>query len=102
MIYEATYGNKDGLYNGPSNYKMILLWLYVMEDSFVSLVQRKDNMALLIVAYFAPLLKTMRRAWFLKGWTEHLLASIQIFITEDYASWLAWPIKVAKEQEPIC
>lgn len=82
---------------------MVLRWLYVMEDDFVASLQSKDAMALLILAYFAPLLNTMSKAWFLKGWAEHLLTSIRIFIDKEYVEWLEWPMGVAEQySEHIC
>ena len=102
-IYEATYGDRDGLYEGPPMHGMVLRWLYVMEDDFVASLQSKDAMALLILAYFAPLLNTMSKAWFLKGWAEHLLTSIRIFIDKEYVEWLEWPMGVAEQySEHIC
>ncbi|KID74919.1 C6 finger domain protein, partial [Metarhizium brunneum ARSEF 3297] len=96
-IYEATYGDRDGFYEGPPMHGMVLRWLYVMEDDFVASLQSKDAMALLILAYFAPLLNTMSKAWFLKGWAEHLLTSIRILIDKEYVEWLEWPIGVAEQ-----
>ncbi|KAF2012732.1 hypothetical protein BU24DRAFT_453089 [Aaosphaeria arxii CBS 175.79] len=85
-IYEATYGNECGINTGSAIQKMVLIWLYFMNDEFVTLVRKADMKALLVLAYYAPLLNTISRAWFLDGWAKHLI--------EEYRRWLEWPMKV--------
>ncbi|KAF1949809.1 hypothetical protein CC80DRAFT_428107 [Byssothecium circinans] len=98
-IYDATYGNKHGLSSGHTAHNHVLLWLYSMESSFVDLIRAKDPIALLLLAYYAPLIKTMRRAWFMSAWPDHLLATIQTLLGPDYAHWLAWPLHVSRHMD---
>ncbi|KAL4907749.1 hypothetical protein BDW74DRAFT_175529 [Aspergillus multicolor] len=63
-IYEATYGNVDGSVGCESENKFIFIWLYTIEDSFVACVRQKEPLSLLILAYYAVLLTTMKRDCF--------------------------------------
>nr|RBR00010.1 hypothetical protein FVER53263_08729 [Fusarium verticillioides] len=72
-IYEATFGKADGSIKCPLHYKRVLIWVYMMEDTFIDCLQSKDSIALLILAYYAPLVQTMKRAWFIHGWADHIL-----------------------------
>ncbi|KAI7763959.1 hypothetical protein LZL87_006341 [Fusarium oxysporum] len=72
-IYEATFGSEDGCIKCPLHYKMVLIWVYMMEDTFIDCLQTKDPVALLLLAYYSPLVQTVKRAWFLHGWADHIL-----------------------------
>ncbi|ENH67348.1 6-hydroxy-D-nicotine oxidase [Fusarium oxysporum f. sp. cubense race 1] len=72
-IYEATFGSEDGCIRCPLHYKMVLIWVYMMEDTFIDCLQTKDPVALLLLAYYAPLVQTVKRAWFLHDWADHIL-----------------------------
>jgi hypothetical protein len=93
-IYEATFGNDQGTYDCPPMFKRVLSFLYFVEDPFVTLLQGKDTMSMLILAYYAPLLKTMKRCWFMDGWASHILCSIRDIIEGDKAQFLVWPTQV--------
>ncbi|EWZ29379.1 uncharacterized protein FOBCDRAFT_277031 [Fusarium oxysporum Fo47] len=90
-IYEVTFGDNDGSVKAPLHHKAVLIWIYLMDGSFVECLQRKDPIALLLLAYYAPLIKTLKRDWFLHGWAEHILRASEMFITDDYADFLQWP-----------
>lgn len=94
--YEAAYGDENRTYTGPKAYRFVLRWLYVMQDPFVQRVGNLEPMALLVLAYYVPLLKTMRKAWFMSRWTLHLLSSIRNLLVTDFAAWLEWPSMVAE------
>jgi hypothetical protein len=74
----------------------VLGWLYRLPDGFVALVRRRDPGALVVLAHFALLLRTLRAAWWLDGWAEHLVARIAEMLTRGergaYASWLDWVV----------
>ncbi|EXL40274.1 hypothetical protein FOCG_17162 [Fusarium oxysporum f. sp. radicis-lycopersici 26381] len=90
-IYEVTFGDKDGSAKAPLHYKAVLIWIYLMDDAFIECLQRKDPIALLLLAYYAPLIKTLKREWFLHSWAEHILQASEMYITDDYADFLQWP-----------
>jgi hypothetical protein len=90
-IYEASYGDTKSEYHGPEHNRMIFGWLYRMADAFVNRVRLKDPIALLLLAYFAPLLGTTKDGWYIAGWPTHLLNSIQTLLDETYKRWIEWP-----------
>jgi hypothetical protein len=95
-IYEATFGDTNGQYKCASSCKMVLIWLYLMEDEFIACLINKDHRALLLLAYYAPLLKTMKRAWLLNGWPEHILQALKDTIDEEYKEYVVWPTRAVE------
>ncbi|KAJ9419806.1 6-hydroxy-D-nicotine oxidase [Fusarium oxysporum] len=95
-IYEATFGDEQGCVKTPLHNKVVLIWLYMMEDDFTAFLQEKDAVALLLLAYYAPLVKTMKRSWFLHGWAEHIIRVSNIYISDDYAHLLQWPAEAVR------
>ncbi|KAF4977359.1 hypothetical protein FZEAL_6098 [Fusarium zealandicum] len=96
-IYEANYGNAEETFNGPVTNKIVFGWLYRLQDIFMACLQRKAPQALLLLAYYAPLLTTMRRCWFMQGWAPHLVDTIQGMLSQDLMGWLEWPIDVVRQ-----
>lgn len=92
-IYEGTFGDDEGRVKCPLYNKMPLVWIYTMQDDFVECLQKEDNVALLLLAYYAPLVKTMKRDWFLHGWAEHILGACRMYVTGGFAEFLEWPAK---------
>ena len=95
-VYDATYGDQNGAYTGPPSNQFIFGWLYRMQDPFVTCIRQKKPLALLILAYYAPLLKTLKKCWFLDGWTEHLLNAIGDMLPQDLSGWLQWPMEISQ------
>ncbi|KAH6886944.1 hypothetical protein B0T10DRAFT_515835 [Thelonectria olida] len=93
-VYEANYGRKSDVCASPSSNRLVFGWLYRLQDHFLSCLRRKEPQALLILAYYVPLLGTIERCWFLSGWAEHLLKSIRGMLDDDLLSWLEWPTGV--------
>lgn len=93
-IYAATYGDRDGGYDGPPENQFVHGWLYRVETEFVSLLRRREPLALILLAHFALLLRTMDD-WYLKGWVEHLLRSTRGHVPERLAHWVRWPTEQA-------
>ncbi|KPM35282.1 hypothetical protein AK830_g11279 [Neonectria ditissima] len=97
-VYETNYGTSARVHEGYPDDRPVLGWLYRLQDLFVAHLQRKEPQALLILAYYVPLLMTLRRCWFLDGWANHLLASIRGMLSQDLESWLEWPLDVCHEE----
>ncbi|KAF4951948.1 hypothetical protein FSARC_12773 [Fusarium sarcochroum] len=95
-VYEANYGNAEGVFEGATTNKLVFGWLYRMQDLFVGCLQRKAPQALLLLAYYVPLFQTMKRCWYMDGWAEHLLDNIRGFLSPELLGWLDWPIEVSR------
>lgn len=53
-VYEAVYGNDEGIMECPTYYKMILIFIYFAEDQFVTCLTSGKTLALVILTYYAP------------------------------------------------
>lgn len=95
-LYEGLYGKDDGTMEHPAHYKIVLAFLYFVEDQFVTCVKEEETVALLILAYYAPLLKADSSQWFLHGWAEHIVRSISKRIDAEHAYLLVWPSSVVE------
>ncbi|KAH7131255.1 hypothetical protein EDB81DRAFT_808217 [Dactylonectria macrodidyma] len=93
-VYEANYGNGNGGRDASSGDFHVLGWLYRLPDIFVARLQRKEPNALLVLAYYSPLLMSLDMCWFLDGWAQHLLTSIRGMLSHELTSWLEWPWQV--------
>ncbi|KAF2972384.1 hypothetical protein GQX73_g1121 [Xylaria multiplex] len=91
LIYEGTFGHKDATFDRSFQNQFVFGWLYRMNKSFVGLLRQKNPSALVMLAYYAVLLRT-ERLWCIKaGWAEHLLLTVRGLLEEDYTKWLYWP-----------
>ncbi|KAH8156087.1 hypothetical protein CIB48_g12158 [Xylaria polymorpha] len=99
LIYEATYGDRDGNFDGPSENQFVFGWLYRLKKQFISCLQRRNPTALIILAYYAVLLRTMEHLWFMDGWSGHLLATVKSLVEDDYTIWLRWPTESLREEK---
>lgn len=97
--FEATYGNdENSSFEGEAVNQIIFRWLYIQDKDFIDCVQEKRPYALIIVAYFALLMKVLdhQNCWFLKGWADHILLGIwRILEDEKHRRWLQWPLDMA-------
>lgn len=91
QTYNAIFGIGDGEYDGPPEYGFVFGWLYRLNNDYISCVRRREAPALLILAYYAVLFGTMKNAWFVQGWSGHLLSRITNFVGDEYYKWLEWP-----------
>jgi len=94
MCYWATYGGPDGEYQGNANHQNLFIWPYQLEDEFTDALQGRSQVALVLLAHFAVLLKLFSFSiWFLQGWSEHLLDGAQKHLDEYHRPWLEWPVE---------
>ncbi|KAF3021632.1 hypothetical protein E8E14_014107 [Neopestalotiopsis sp. 37M] len=90
-IYEGTYGDENGQYLGLGHNRMVFAWMYRLDDAFVDRVREKDPIPLVLLAYFAQLLTTLKKCWFMDGWAEHLLENTSRMLDEEHRKWVEWP-----------
>jgi hypothetical protein len=92
-VYERVSGGKDG----GSLMDLVIGWLYRRPEEFVHLLEQKEPRALVILAYWAVLLKYMESAWFMKGWPEHVMTGISGSLHLDYWTWIEWPLRKSRQ-----
>jgi hypothetical protein len=79
---------------GSSDYvRQILLWMMVVPDEFITLVQEHVPEALCIFAYYCVPLKRLDDLWFMQGWSRDLIENIYFLLGRSYRGYLAWPMQ---------
>jgi hypothetical protein len=86
--YANRYGGID------SEYHVVFAWLYRMKDEFLDALQRHDAVPLVVYAHFALLMNDMEGFWYMKGWTNHVLAGIWGILRDEDRVHIRWPISV--------
>jgi hypothetical protein len=71
--------------------QQVFVWLYLLEDEFIHLLQEKRPIALVILSYFCILLNNLGTLWWVRGWTEHLLSEIHSCLSQEYRIWMHRP-----------
>lgn len=94
-IYEATYGKSNGSSTFELRFRFVFIWLYTMSDDFVRCLQQRQPLSLIILAYYAFLLTTLKRDWYVQSWPRHILTRVREMIDKDYTGWLRWPLEQA-------
>lgn len=75
-------------------------WIYRMQDDFLEWLQNKEPLALVIVAYFAVVLKELESGWPADGWAEHIMAKVCEEVVEpDDRELIRWPMLRLKATE---
>lgn len=69
----------------------VYAWLYRLGDEYIRYLQGKEQIALVVFAYFALLLKELEVFWFMEGWAEHIITGVDQFLDEEHKRWLEWP-----------
>lgn len=73
-------------------------WIYRVQDDFLARLQNKESLALVIVAYFAVVLKELELGWPADGWAEHIMAKVCEEVVElDDRELIRWPMVWLKE-----
>lgn len=96
VVYEATYGpDEDPERDVDPKNKLIFLWLYMLEDEFIDHLRARHPAALLMLAHYAVLFRTITAAWFLRGWTEHLIGRVRELLGPEHDELARWPAEAA-------
>ncbi|KAI3400845.1 hypothetical protein diail_1534 [Diaporthe ilicicola] len=69
----------------------VFAWLYRLDDDYIRCLERKEQLALVVYAYFALVLKELEVFWFMEGWAEHIILGVDQLLDEGHRKWLEWP-----------
>jgi len=69
------------------------IWIFHLEDDFLALLQERTQEALAIFAFFCVLLKRTELAWWVGGWSFHLLSKIYYLLDVEHRLWIQWPME---------
>jgi hypothetical protein len=73
--------------------QILIGWVYRLPDEFVNHLEQKEPMALVILAYWAMLLKYMQSVWLMKGWDVHVMGGIRACLQDQFHGWIEWPVQ---------
>jgi hypothetical protein len=73
--------------------QLALVWLYLLEDDFVCLLQEEKPIALVILSHFCILLNHLGHWWWIRGWLEHLLSVIYESLDSEFRIWMQRPME---------
>lgn len=73
--------------------QLVLVWLYLLEEEFVRLLQEEKPIAMVILSHFCILLNSLHSWWWIRGWMEHLLSEIHGCLNQEYRIWMRRPME---------
>lgn len=92
-IMDEVYEKRAAGQPGVSIMHLLVGWLYRRPEEFVNRLERKEPRALVVLGYWAVLLKYMGSSWFMEGWGEHVLSGISRNLNPDFRPWIEWPLQ---------
>lgn len=91
-IWTGVYGKgEERVYQGDIRTRITHTWPILWSDDFLEHVQEKKDGALLLIAYYTPLLLTLETTWLSKGWSQHVLSGVRTYLDPAKHRWLSWP-----------
>ncbi|KAF2158383.1 hypothetical protein M409DRAFT_71674 [Zasmidium cellare ATCC 36951] len=68
-----------------------LSWTATIPAVVLDLISDRDQLALVILAYFAVLFKLQEASWWMRGWGDWTLDAVQSQLDAEYRQWTDWP-----------
>jgi hypothetical protein len=78
---------------------LLIGWVYRLSEEMVGSLERKEPYALVILAYWAVLLRYMDSTWFMSGWAEHVLSGVSKHLDEGFRAWIEWPLRQVHQSQ---
>ncbi|KAJ5205947.1 Protein of unknown function DUF3468 [Penicillium cf. griseofulvum] len=88
--YRCRSSGKDGVILMPS----VVGWIYRRPEEFIGLLEEKEPLSLIVLAYWCILLKFMRSSWFMVAWDRHVITGIRESLGAEFQQWIEWPVSV--------
>jgi hypothetical protein len=79
--------------NPRSEIADVFTWPLVVPDKFLVLLGQHKPVALIIFAYYSVKLRQLEWAWWMEGWSRHLISGIYKHLDDRYRVWVRWPIE---------
>jgi hypothetical protein len=73
---------------------IIFVWPIAIPQRYLDMLRDKQAEAMVILAYYAPLLQRIDTQWYMRGWAQYLVTQIDAALGEEWQDWLAWPKSV--------
>lgn len=98
---EAYGSSEDPKATGGGRSHLILAWLYVLEDDFIQSFKNRHPVALLLLAYFAVVLRALEHHWFIENWPFQIVTGISRILEARYMHLLRWPMEQIRSGQPV-
>ena len=72
---------------------MIFAWIYRCKEDYLSSLQTRRPMALVMLAHFCVLLALLKDVWYMDGWVPHIMDAVKRDLHASYQHWLEWPLQ---------
>ncbi|RYP35089.1 hypothetical protein DL767_003994 [Monosporascus sp. MG133] len=84
---------RDNGEDDDNRVRSVSIWLFKVDDAFVSLLRQGDREALCVLAFLCVLLDRLDNRWWMKGWGVHLIKRIYSVLNEGYRLWIRWAVE---------
>jgi cellulose synthase/poly-beta-1,6-N-acetylglucosamine synthase-like glycosyltransferase len=71
----------------------IFIWLLRISDQFLNQLKQRTPEALVIFGYYCVILKELEWAWWMQGFSIHMIRAIYLHLDEEHRCWLQWPMQ---------
>lgn len=73
-------------------------WMSLVPAEYMTLLNQRNTMALILLAHFVVLFAGFGDEWFLQGWCEQAMKSIESIVSEQCRADLEWPLEQLREK----
>ncbi|KAM3086482.1 hypothetical protein ACMFMG_000613 [Clarireedia jacksonii] len=75
---------------GPAEFELsdLFMWPYKVSDHYLSLLRRREQLSLIIYAYFCIPMKRLDSYWWVQGWAVHLIRKIYALLSPENRIWI--------------
>jgi hypothetical protein len=84
QVYDETGG-------GPYEQIDAFIWIFMVAEQFLPLLQVPTQEAMVLFAYFSVLLDKLDHRWWFQGWGRHLMGRIHPLLDDETRLWISWP-----------
>ena len=72
---------------------LALSWVVRIPELYISMVSRREPVALAVLAHFCLLLNRMEKVWWISGLGRHLLQDINRTLGKAWEPHISWPLQ---------
>ena len=77
--------------------RILIMFPYLIQKSFIGLVEQQQPRALVILAHYFGLLNQFRDIWFIGDTGPREIRAIQAVLSEEWQDLMAWPVQTLLE-----
>jgi hypothetical protein len=76
---------------------VIFVWPVSIPQRYLDMLRDRQPEAMIILAYYAVLLRRVDNQWFMHGWARYLVTLIHAALDEEWHEWLTWPREMTSQ-----